>query len=297
MRSKLNIVSGLILIGLIVYFLFSVMQVFLPTVGKNVVICNNCLGLIIPSFLGKSALLLVAISLASLCISLLRANLFLRTLATIKGKPRIVSKIEGKYSLQKKIVLFKHQKPLAFCLGYVSPKIYLSSQLFKLMTHSEIEAVILHEQQHIIGNDNLKLSILYMVKSTFFFFPIIGDLVNNIELKQEIQADDKTIQIIGEKSALVTALRKVIEASSLSLAFAKNFYQNFELQPRINYLIKGGDVKFHLKVQNVIFTLGAIFLFLNILVGRIETHPILKTDAVLCLDKGNCQNFCNLNSL
>lgn len=296
MKNKTDFFLVSVLTCLIVWFLFSILEIFLSITDGKLVLCNDCLNNAIPRLFEKGSSLIFILGLISLVVALLKFYFFKKSLIKIDKKMKFISILEKKYSLEKRIVIFKSQKPTAFCVGFLKPKIYLSSQLFKVMNPVEVEAIILHENQHILNKDNIKLSIVSIIKSTFFFFPIIGDLMNNMEINQEIRADKNTIMTTGKKTPLVSALIKAIQTPKIKTVLMKAFYQNFDIEPRINYLINGDKSKLKLNQKNVILSLISVFLILNIFTNKVETHSILKTETILCLDKGTCQNFCGIKS-
>lgn len=296
MKNKTEFFLVSILICLVGWFLFSISKIFLSITDGKLVFCNDCLDNAIPRLLERGGSLVFVFALISLVVTLLKFYFFKKSLIKIDRKTKVISSLEKKYSLEKRMVVFQSQKPTAFCVGFFTPKIYLSSKLFKVMSMAEIEAIIIHEKQHILNKDNIKLSMVSIIKSTFFFFPVIGDLMKNMEISQEIRADEDTIITTGKKTPLMSALRKAIQFPQIKTVLIKSFYQNIDIEPRIYHLINGDKTKLKLNKQNVILSLISVFLILNVFTNKIETHSILKTETILCVDKGTCQNFCGINS-
>ncbi len=120
-----------------------------------------------------------------------------------------------KYQLQSnQVVVIDLQTPHAFCVGFLKPKIWLTTSLAELLTDEEFEAVLAHEVHHLRNHDPLQLVISRMLKNAFFFLPIAHDLAKAIELQQEVAADKAAITVFGDDLPLLCALQKLIKGCS-----------------------------------------------------------------------------------
>ncbi|MCL4353948.1 M56 family metallopeptidase [Patescibacteria group bacterium] len=289
-KNKINIIYGIILSILLLYFLYLIRTVYPFIVNNNFIVCDNCLSSIFP-FIQKILTLLVAFALGNLLISYFRTVRFKNSLFPINHQSNHIKSLEKKYLLHNKIVVFNEVKLMAFSLGVFNPKIYLSTQLVKDMTRSEMEAIVLHEKQHIVGKDNLLLLLLSLLKTALFFLPVVSDFANNVEIQKEISADQIVAKETGEKTNIISALRKIIE-SKPSYVYANAFSESFSIEPRIRSLVGKKNQWFPLKFSSVVISLCVMLFLANITLSRIEIHPQLNSSAMLCLDKGICQNSC-----
>ena len=289
-KNKINIVYSIILSGLLIYFLYLIRTVYPLIMDSGVYICRSCLNTIFP-FVQKIITVLLLVSFTSLLVNYIKSALFKRNLRLVSLKPKVISSFEEKYHLQDKITIFKDRKLMAFCMGVLNPRIFLSSQVLKSMTHREIEAIILHERQHLIGKDNLTMLILNLVKNALFFFPIVTDFVNGMEVRREIVADQSVTRETGRKIDIVSALRKIIE-SKPNYVFANAFSESFGIEPRIRFLIGKRHNWVSFRYGSIVISLSVLLFLMNITLSRVEIHPQTNSATMLCIDKGTCQNSC-----
>ena len=78
----------------------------------------------------------------------------------------------------------------AFTAGLVRPRIYISEDLQKLLTPSELRAVFRHELSHYASMDPLRLSVLRFASRAIFWFPLIDVFAKELMDDAEIVADD-----------------------------------------------------------------------------------------------------------
>lgn len=289
-RNKVNIIYGIILGGLLLYFIYLLRAIYPQLVGSSFFTCDTCFRSLL-SFIQKVLSVLAVLAIGNLVINHIKTLHFKNSLIPVSPYPKLIGSLAEKYSLQNKIIIFDNSRLMAFCLGILHPKIYLSSNVLKNMSNSEIEAIILHERQHVIGKDNLLMLFLNLIKTAFFFFPIVTDFVNNLEIQREIKADQSVVRETGRKINIISALRKIIE-SKPNYVYANAFSESFSIEPRIRSLVGKKNRWFSIKYSSVVVSLS-VFLFLaNITLSRIEIHPQKNSSTMLCLGKGTCSNIC-----
>ncbi|MCL4354196.1 M48 family metalloprotease [Patescibacteria group bacterium] len=158
-KNKINIVFSVILSGLLIYFLYLIRTIYPLVIDNSIFVCKSCLNSI-PLFVQKNNRCSMLVAFGNLLLNYIKNTLFRHSLHFVKLKPKIIISLEKKYFLLNKIIIFRNQKLMAFCMGVLKPKIFISSEVLKRMTYPEIEAIILHERQHIIGKDNLVMLFL-----------------------------------------------------------------------------------------------------------------------------------------
>lgn len=289
-KNKINIVFSVILSGLLIYFLYLIRTIYPFVIDNSIFVCKSCLNSI-PLFVQKIIIVLLLVAFGNLLLNYIKNTLFKHSLHFVNLKPKSVISLEKKYFLHKKIIIFRNQKLLAFCMGILKPKIFISSEVLKRMTYREIEAIILHERQHIIGKDNLVMIFLNLVKTSFFFFPVVTDFVNNLEIQREIKADQSVVKETGRKINIISALRKIIE-SKPNYVYANAFSESFSIEPRVHSLIGKGSNLFPFKYGSIVISLSVLLFLMNLTLSRIEIHPQTNSSTMLCIDKGTCQNSC-----
>lgn len=58
--------------------------------------------------------------------------------------PENLNKLLIKYNILDKVIIYKNSEPEAYCIGLFKPKIYISSQLVKIMDENELESILIH---------------------------------------------------------------------------------------------------------------------------------------------------------
>ena len=109
-----------------------------------------------------------------------------------------------------KIIYLNLTATHAFCLGLWRPRIWLTAGLVSLLTDEELAAVLRHEMYHCRQRDPLRLLISRGFKSAFFFLPLMSDLATQVELQQEVAADQSVIDYLGDDLPLLCTLQKLL---------------------------------------------------------------------------------------
>lgn len=259
--------------------------------NSTILLCDRCLYSLLPT-IKNITLILSLFSALSLTVTLIKTLQFRNKIQqSFAIKPKSIILFEEKHDLRNKIIVFQDSRLMAFCLGIVTAHIYISTQLLKKMSRSEIEAIILHEKQHLVGKDNLLLLVLNFIKTAFFFFPVIGDFVHSVEVQKEISADQTVIKITGNKINIMTALKKCIETKP-NYIYAHAFSEALTIEPRILSLVGKKNNLLSFQLSSVLITFSVLLLLANITLSRIEVHSQTGSSATVCLDKGACQNTC-----
>lgn len=278
----------LILLGT---FINSIGTIYSSLSGKALFFCTSCLSHLTP-FFQKTILVFFSIAILSLVVSLFRTIKFGLSIKLKKDTPTPVKRLITKYGLQSKMAVFEYSSPVAFCMGILNPRIYLSSCLVKMMTPKELETIIIHEKQHLNRNDNLILLLLQAIKNMFFFLPIMGDFVNYFHIRKEILADRGVIRELGNNHDLISALKKVINYPSLTMMSVNTFSQNYDIETRVLSLLGTKQAKRIFPFNNLIISLSVLLLFANVIASKIELHSQTQSETSICLDGGNCRNIC-----
>jgi Zn-dependent protease with chaperone function len=168
-RNNISTIFLVILSLQFIYFLYQLRNLVPFVLNSNILLCDSCLqGLI-------STIIIITLTISvfaglSLAISHIKTFRFKNKIKrSVVSKPKSIAYFEKKHNLHNKIIVYQDSQLMAFCLGIFTPHIYLSTRLLNKMNRSEVEAIILHEKQHIVGGDNMKLLILNFIKTIFFF--------------------------------------------------------------------------------------------------------------------------------
>lgn len=162
--------------------------------------------------------------LGLLILSISFITVFYQILATLRFKKELLTKkidppkelmgLIKKLGLENKVIFINDPRLFSFCLGFFSPKIFLSTPILTKLDLSEIEAILLHEKYHLEHHDPLKILISQNIKRAFFFLPVFKDLNDGYIVGKELAADKKAIMALKNKKILINALLKIFSSQS-----------------------------------------------------------------------------------
>jgi Zn-dependent protease with chaperone function len=105
------------------------------------------------------------------------------------------------------VLVIDDPRSVAFCAGYLRPRIYVSKGALDLLTETELEAVLAHEHHHRRVRDPLRFACGRILSRSLFFVPALRALVGRYTELAELNADDAALQVIeGGRAALASAL-------------------------------------------------------------------------------------------
>ena len=95
--------------------------------------------------------------------------------------------------------------PLAFCAGYLRPRIHLSTGAVARLSQTELDAVVAHEHHHLRRRDPLRLLIARVLADALFFLPALRRLADRYGALAEVAADEAAARA-SSPSTLAAAL-------------------------------------------------------------------------------------------
>jgi Zn-dependent protease with chaperone function len=105
------------------------------------------------------------------------------------------------------VTVLADANPQAFCVGYLRPRIYISAGAVELLSPDELEAVLLHERQHQLARDPLRLACARVLNRALFFLPALIPLSDRYVELAELRADDAAVRgAAGDRGPLASAL-------------------------------------------------------------------------------------------
>ena len=102
--------------------------------------------------------------------------------------------------------------PVAFCHGYVRPRVVISTGTVALLAPRELEALLLHEREHLRQWDPLKVAVGRLLSTALRFAPIVPALYRRYMTEKELLADRAVVRAQGTSALLAAALVKVLGA-------------------------------------------------------------------------------------
>lgn len=182
--------------------------------------------------------LILGAGLLSFSLQLGKTQMLLKKLLKSKARPaKGLKETINFLGLKNKVVLIKDSNLFSFCCGIFSPRIVITTSLVESLTDKELEAVLLHEQSHLLSRDPIKVLIGKTFSSMFFFLPIFAELHKNIEAVNELLADQWTISHQQKSTFLRGALKKILAAPQLNLNFVSNLAKPDYFEIRIHRLV------------------------------------------------------------
>ncbi len=144
-------------------------------------------------------------------------------------------------NLHDRIDFISAEKYVAFCYGWVRPRICLSMGAIALLESQELEALVLHEYYHLLRRDPLKASVTRALANAFFFLPVVRALHEQYLVAKEIEADEYALGTQGSERPLLGALYKLLSqraepGKNAGLAVAGG---NDAINQRLDYLLDG----------------------------------------------------------
>jgi hypothetical protein len=226
---------------------------------------------------------LIGISLLSISFGLGLCQRQLRNTHSVLGRLPVVHPAIGqsklpsdRLSLTGKLHLLDSGAPLCFCTGLVSPSIYVSRGMVGKLQMEELEALLLHEKHHLENRDPLKMLLGNVLSSTFFFIPVLRDILERWRVEKEIAADESAIRHQGHKRGIAGALTKLLDDHGMVTLDGVASDSTESLQYRIDHLT--GSV--HKRAQflsrpHLVTSLLILTVILAILLAPLQaSHPV-----------------------
>lgn len=276
--------------------------------SKTLFLCQKFISNImfeIPRSFPQSLILVVGtvlgLGLLSFLIQLVKTHLFLRKLLIKRVciPPNLARTLEG-FNLTNKVILVKDKNLFSFCCGIFSPFIVVSTGLIKTLASRELEAVLLHEQSHLISSDPIKVLVGKTFSSMFFFLPIFRELHKNIEAASELLADQWTINSQESTIFLRGALKKILASPQLDLATVSNASGPDYFEIRIHRLVDPGTKhKFRVSLVSLVTTFVFVVIswfLLQTPVSASHMDSEANSTYFLCSVDQSCSEQCHHNT-
>lgn len=92
------------------------------------------------------------------------------------------------------------QLPLAFCAGALRPTVFVTPALIDGLGAHELDAVLLHEQQHVEHREPLRRGLAKAATDVFFFIPLVTWWAQRRLEESELAADRAAIGQLGHRT-------------------------------------------------------------------------------------------------
>lgn len=119
--------------------------------------------------------------------------------------------IGARLGIRERLVFIDRTEAMAFCYGFLTPRIGVTAGLLALLDDVELLAVLAHEQEHLRRRDPLRYLVIDTVAAMACFLPIAGVLRVRVETRIEVAADRAALRV-APRPALAGALLAVLSA-------------------------------------------------------------------------------------
>jgi beta-lactamase regulating signal transducer with metallopeptidase domain len=158
------------------------------------------------------ALVVLALAVAGLAVGAMTVLGAIREFAASRRFERRLAEQEPK-PLSGAFVI-DDERPLAFCAGLFTPRVYVSSGAVAMLDETALNAVLAHEAHHARRRDPLRLAVGRVLARGLFFVPRLGELVRRHQDLSELSADETAMNANPEnRSALARAMLAFSESS------------------------------------------------------------------------------------
>lgn len=245
----------------------------------------------------SSYYIIIAIFLFSLIcavFTLVKTFIFQLRLKTTNVLPTALYEVVQEANLNGKIKLISSEKPMVFCLGLLNPSIYISEGLVSLMTQKELTAIILHEKNHLLERDNIKILAATFLKDVLLFFPFIGERVQRFILNKELAADRMAVQYLKNSKGLLSAFEKLLSYENSQLRYVSYFVNPDSLEYRIENLTNT-SIKYPMYSIRSLSVSGISFIIFFLLLispfKKTEVHAYQKDVVLICNADNGIKTF------
>jgi Zn-dependent protease with chaperone function len=87
--------------------------------------------------------------------------------------------------------------PLAFCAGWLRPRVFVSRGALERLSHDQLRAVLAHEHHHQALRDPLRLAVGRVLSHALFFLPVLRPLHDRYGDAAELAADAAAVKASG----------------------------------------------------------------------------------------------------
>lgn len=144
------------------------------------------------------------------------------------------------------IQIVRDESAIALSMGWIRPRIILSTGLLELIKDEELEAVLLHEKHHCLNRDPMKLMLMRLARAGFGYVPVIYSLERFYSIWVELLADRYVIQNKESSTSLGRALLVLIK-SGKQLELGASFTGS-SMNYRIHQLVEPNNDAFQPRI-------------------------------------------------
>jgi beta-lactamase regulating signal transducer with metallopeptidase domain len=136
-------------------------------------------------------------------------------------------------------IVISNPTPVAVTMGFIHPRIVLSTGLMQLLNEDELEAVIYHEIYHKENHDPLKVFLMSLCSSMMWYIPILKWNHQKYKIVKELLADQHAIEKQQSSVNLGSALLKMLKVGKQeNMDFAYVSFADTSVNYRIHHILE-----------------------------------------------------------
>jgi Zn-dependent protease with chaperone function len=165
-------------------------------------------------------------------------------------------------------------------IGYIHPKIIVSTYLLDYFPEGQVHAILLHEQFHAEKQDPLKLLLISIVVGGLGYIPLLKGLVHYYRSWRELFADRYAVLKMGsgyELGYVLLQLGKLLSKSKEPYSEVSTSFANTDVNYRIVQLLKPKEpvrIPF-MRLKSWVTSLLIVVMKLIIFVSCVDTGFVL----------------------
>ncbi|MFC3803292.1 M56 family metallopeptidase [Cohnella sp. GCM10012308] len=140
---------------------------------------------------------------------------------------------------RRQLTIIRSDAPVAMTVGFVRPRIVLSTGLLGMLSPAEIAAVVAHERHHLRRRDPLALFALSLSRTALWYVPLLGWAEDKYKTAIEVLADRHAIaSSSGGARELGSALLKLLrQGGAAEMPAASASFADASVNVRIRLLL------------------------------------------------------------
>ena len=189
-----------------------------------------------------------------------------------RASSRRLTRLAQRCGLHGAITLIQSDRPFVFTQGLWRPRVWLSSQLLRVLTTEELEAVLRHEAHHCAARDPLKILAARCLSRALFFVPVARDLCQAYTVSKEIAADAYATRAMQDARPLARALRKLLAAPFLASPEPALVGELGVTEARLQALLAPDQVQPFFEPKHLGLSLAWLLVLAAVLLAPAATH-------------------------
>ncbi|HZG88445.1 M56 family metallopeptidase [Paenibacillus sp.] len=183
-----------------------------------------------------------------------------RRLAKAIHEERTASLNDSLFGGRREVLVVDHQEIIALTMGFLRPKIVLSTGLLQLLRDDELAAVVQHEIHHKQSRDPLKMAFMHGCAAALWYIPILRWSYDQYRTAREILADAYAVRASGSSIGLGSALLKLIRQNQIrTFSFTYASFAETSINARLQQLLDPKEtLHFKLPIKRALISLHTV---------------------------------------